>query len=343
MTTAAELASYASSFPSFRNKIINGDMRIDQRNAGGSVTPINGQYSVDRWSAVAAQASKFSVQQNAGSVTPPSGFTNYLGVTSLSAYTVLSNEAFSIRQYVEGFNASDLGYGTTAAKTITLSFWIRSSLTGTFGAAIAWGSAIANERSYPFIYEISSANTWEFKTVTIPGDTGTAASGFNTTTGRGIALRFGLGENGSTAGTAGSWANQNVDSVTGATSVVGTSGATWYITGVQLEVGTVATPFEHRPYGVELALCQRYYEVIPRIYIGSENSTVNFTNIRHTMTYATQKRTTSPSVTYGTITAGFSVSSLLTNSSHLVFEIGHSGTGDFRPGITTDTTILAEL
>jgi hypothetical protein len=111
---------------------------------------------------------------------------------------------------------------------------------------------------------------------------------------------------------------------------------------VMVEEGTVPTPFEHRPYGTELALCQRYYEVVPRIYIGSNNSTVNFTQIRHTMTYATQKRT-SPAVTYGTITAGFSVSSLLTNTTHLIFEIGHSGTTDFRPGITTNTTISAEL
>ena len=112
---------------------------------------------------------------------------------------------------------------------------------------------------------------------------------------------------------------------------------------VQVELGTVATPHEHRPYGLELSLCQRYYEVIPRIYVGFSNSTVNFTQVRHTMTYATQKRNSSPTVTYGTISSGFSVSSLLVNSSQLIFEIGHSGVADFRPGITTNTTILAEL
>jgi len=109
-----------------------------------------------------------------------------------------------------------------------------------------------------------------------------------------------------------------------------------------VEEGTVATPFEHRPISVELSLAQRYFEVIPSIYIGSNNSTNNFFNIRHTMTYATKKRT-SPTITYGTITAGFSVSSLTTNSTHLIFEIGHSGIADFRPGITTNTTISAEL
>jgi hypothetical protein len=241
----------------FRNRIINGDMRIDQRSAGASTTiTATGYYSCDRWQTFASQASKFSIQQNAGSVTPPSGFTNYIGVTSLSDYTVLSTESFSIRQFVEGFNVSDLGWGTASAKTVTLSFWVRSSLTGTFAGAILWGSASANERSYPFTYSISVADTWEYKTVTIPGDTGTAASGLDTTTGRGISLRLSLGS--TVTGTAGSWANQNVDSVTGAVSVVGTNGATWYITGVQLEVGSVATPFERRDYGRELALCQRY-------------------------------------------------------------------------------------
>jgi len=256
----------------FRNRIINGGMVIDQRSAGASTTiTTNGYYSCDRWQVISSQSSKFSIQQNAGSVTPPSGFTNYFGVTSLSAYTVLSGEVFSIRQYVEGFNASDLAWGTADAKTVTLSFWVRSSLTGTFGGAIIWGSVSANERAYPFTYSISVADTWEYKTVTIPGDTGTAASGLNTTTGRGIALRLSLGASGTTAGTAGSWANQNVESATGAVSVVGTNGATWYITGVQLEVGSVATPFERRPFGTELALCQRYF-----YRQTSDGSTTNF-------------------------------------------------------------------
>jgi hypothetical protein len=230
-------------------------MVIDQRNAGASVTP-NDTYVLDRWfSNTGGVASKFSVQQNAGSVTPPEKFTKYLGVTSLSAYTVGSSEFFLQTQYIEGFNIADLAWGTASAVTVTLSFWVRSSLTGTFGGAL---NNNGNSRSYPYSYTISSANTWEYKTITITGDTtGTWA----TDTNRGIAVRFGLGVGSTNSGTAGSWSSSAYYSATGATSVVGTNGATFYITGVQLEVGSTATPFERRLYNQELANCQRYYEI----------------------------------------------------------------------------------
>jgi hypothetical protein len=236
-----------------RNKIINGDMRIDQRNAGASVTPASAIYTLDRWVTLISQASKLSFQQNAGSVTPPAGFTNYLGITSASAYSVLASDAFEISQAIEGYNFADLAFGSASAKAITLSFWVRSSLTGTFGGAL---SNSGSARSYPFNYAISSANTWEYKTVTIPGDT---SGTWLTTNGVGGFLRFGLGVGSTYSGTAGSWASANYASATGATSVVGTNGATFDITGVQLEVGSVATPFEHRSFGDELARCQRYY------------------------------------------------------------------------------------
>jgi len=240
-----------------RNRIINGAMVIDQRNAGASVTPTtNVTYTLDRWVAYLSQSSKFSVQQNAGSVTPPSGFTNYLGVTSLSAYTV-GAEVFAIAQGIEGFNIADLNWGTANAKTVTLSFWVRSSLTGTFGGAF---KNSAENRAYPFSYTISSANTWEQKSVTIAGDT---SGTWLTTNGTGIRLVFGLGIGASLSGTAGAWAAGNLFSATGATSVVGTNGATFYITGVQLEVGSQATGFEYRQYGTEFALCQRYYNQTP--------------------------------------------------------------------------------
>jgi hypothetical protein len=239
-----------------RNRIINGDMRIDQRNAGASITPTNTQYSVDRWRATLSQTGKFSMQQNAGSVSPPTGFTNYLGITSLSAYSATSTDFFDIRQNIEGFNIADLGWGAASAQAVTLSFWVRSSLTGTFGGALKNDSS---NRSYPFTYLISAANTWEYKTVAIPGDTtGTWA----TTNSNGIVLQFGLGVGSTFSGTAGAWAASNLLSATGATSVVGTNGATFYITGVQLEPGSTATPFERRSYGQELALCQRYFETV---------------------------------------------------------------------------------
>jgi len=245
----------ASSPFGLKNRIINGDMVIDQRNAGASVATSSSflVYSVDRWYGLYSQTSKFTMQQNAGSVTPPPGFTNYLGCTSTSAYTVGSSEIFYIRQSIEGFNIPDLAWGTANARTITISFWVRSSLTGTFGGALQNSAA---NRSYPFSYTISSANTWEQKSITITGDT---SGTWLTNNGVGVGVQFSLGAGATASGTAGSWQAANLSSATGAVSVVGTNGATFYITGVQLERNTTATPFEWLPYGTELALCQRYY------------------------------------------------------------------------------------
>ena len=254
MTQAVALAQQASTGVSqgFKNRIINGNMTIDQRNAGASVTP-NGSYTLDRWQGQNSQTSKYTVQQNAGSVTPPVGFTNYLGVTSSSAYSVASGDYFFLAQTIEGYNIADLGWGTANAKTITVSFWVRSSLTGTFGGAIRAGGF---DQSYPFTYTINSANTWEYETITI---TGATSGTFGSTNGNGLQLCIGLGAGSTFSGTAGAWSGSNLVSATGATSVVGTNGATFYITGVQLEVGSTATSFDYRPFGTELALCQRYY------------------------------------------------------------------------------------
>jgi hypothetical protein len=240
-----------------KSRIINGAMVIDQRNAGASVTiTTDGTYTLDRWQALLTQSSKYSVQQNAGSVTPPTGFTNYLGVTSLSAYSVLAADYFTLQQNIEGFNIADLDFGKATAKAITLSFWVRSSLTGTFGGTVANS---AQSRCYPFTYTINAANTFEYKTITIAGDT---SGTWLTTNGIGFRLNFGLGVGTTYSGTAGAWSSSVLLSATGATSVVGTNGATFYITGVQLEVGSTATSFDYRPYGTELALAQRYYQQI---------------------------------------------------------------------------------
>ena len=233
-----------------RNRIINGNMRIDQRNAGASGTSPG--YTVDRWSYNTSQASKGTWQKNAGTVTPPTGFTDYLGFTSSSAYSVLTSDAFYFSQPIEGFNCSDLAWGTANAQTVTLSFWVHSSLTGTFGGSLT----NVTSRSYPFTYTVSSANTWEKKSIVISGDT---SGTWLTTNGVGIAVWFGLGSGATWNSTANTWAAGIFVQPTGTTSVVGTNGATFYITGVQLEAGTVATPFERRSYGQELALCQRYY------------------------------------------------------------------------------------
>ena len=236
-----------------KNRIINGAMVIDQRNAGAaSANTING-YFLDRWDVAQSVTGKIIAQQNAGSVTPPVGFTNYLGITSQSAYSLLSGDYYNVSQNIEGFNVADLMWGTANAKTVTLSFWVRSSLTGTFGGDLKNSAA---NRSYPFTYTISSANTWEQKSITVAGDT---SGTWLTTNGIGLRIQISLGAGSTYSGTAGAWASANYASATGAVSVVGTNAATFYITGVQLEVGSTATSFDYRPYGTELALCQRYY------------------------------------------------------------------------------------
>ena len=234
----------------FKNRIINGAMVIDQRNAGASVTPTATAYTLDRWQFLISQSSKFTTQQSS---TAPTGFINSILVTSSSAYSVLTGDYFTVRQAIEGLNVADFAWGTANAVTVTLSFWVRSSLTGTFGGAI---NNNAGDRSYPFTYTINSANTFEQKTVTIAGDT---SGTWLTTNSRGMMISFGFGVGTTFSGTAGAWAAANYVSATGATSVVGTNGATFYITGVQLEKGSTATSFDYRPYGTELALCQRYF------------------------------------------------------------------------------------
>jgi hypothetical protein len=244
-------------YTGFKNRLINSAMVIDQRNAGASVTQTTSSpYTVDRFFCFGSVTSKFTVQQNAASVTPPAGFINYLGATSSSAYTVGAAEQFNIGQAIEGLNIADFAWGTAFAATVALSFWVRSSLTGTFGGALRNS---ATDYSYPFSYTISSANTWEQKTITITGPT---SGTWLTTNGIGVYLTFSMGAGSTRSGTAGSWSANNYTSATGATSVVGTNGATWYVTGVQLEKGSTATSFDYRPYGTELQLCRRYARLL---------------------------------------------------------------------------------
>ena len=258
MSNARELAELGGSygtggFVGMKNRIINGAMMIDQRNAGASVTPVSGSYLVDRFFYLASQASKFTFQQNAGSVTPPVGFNKYLGATVASAVSISSSDFFIVQQSIEGLNVPDLSWGTANAAAVTLSFKVYSSLTGTFGGALRNS---AGDRNYPFSYTVASANTWTTVSVTIAGDT---TGTWLTTNGIGIQVVWGLGVGSTYSGTAGSWSATPYLSATGAVSFVGTSGATFYITGVQLEKGSTATSFDYRPYGTELALCQRYY------------------------------------------------------------------------------------
>jgi hypothetical protein len=241
-----------------KNRIINGAMVINQRATAITATG----YSVDRFAYFGSQASKVTISQDTSVY--PTGFNASLKVLSSSAYTVGSTEEFEIYQSIEGFNTADLMFGTANAQTVTLSFWVYSSLTGTFGGAL---QNSAGNRSYPFTYTISSANTWTSVSVTIAGDT--TGTWVGATNGIGLVVYFGLGVGSTKSGTAGAWAGAYYTSATGATSVVGTNGATFYITGVQLEVGSSATGFEYVNYQTSLANCQRYFE----IFTGNSNVT----------------------------------------------------------------------
>jgi len=257
MTTSNILSQLGSAGVStgFKNRIINGAMVIDQRNAGASVS-VNSAgafYATDRFRlSGAASAGVFTGQQTS---TAPVGFVNSLKITTTTSATPASGDSYYVVQNIEGYNVADLNWGTANAKTVTLSFWVYSSLTGTFGGALSNNGVT---RSYPFTYSIPVANTWTQISVTVAGDTTGTWTTDNST---GIRVYFSLGTGSTLSGSAGAWAGAQYISATGATSVVGTNGATFYITGVQLEVGTTATNFEYRSIGTELALCQRYFQV----------------------------------------------------------------------------------
>ena len=289
------LLSTNAQYTGFKNRLINSAMVIDQRNAGASVTnaAATAAFSLDRWKYYGTSASKFTIQQNAGSVTPPAGFSNYLGITSLSANTPAATDEYILLQNIEGYNIADLAWGTASAKSITISFQVYSSLTGTFSGAL--GNS-ANTRIYPFTYTISSANTWTTASITIAGDT---SGTWLTTNGVGIRVNFNLGTGSTYLGTAGAWSGTFANGATGSVNILGTNGATFYITGVQLEKGSTATSFDYRPYGTELALCQRYaYNIAPNVTNIAIVNGANFSgsNFYGTIPFPVTMRTT-PSLT----------------------------------------------
>jgi hypothetical protein len=236
-----------------KNRIINGDMVIDQRNAGASVSVSNETvtYITDRWNVYEGTSGSMTSQQSS---TAPAGFVNSLLLTVTSAGTATASQLCRIQQRIEGLNVSDLSWGSASAQTITISFWVRSSLTGTYCVNIR-NNAV--DRSYVATYTISAANTWEQKSVTIAGDT---SGTWLTTNGVGMFISWDLGSGSSANTTAGSWVAGNKENTSAQANWIGTASATFYITGVQLERGSTATSFEWLPFGTELALCQRYYE-----------------------------------------------------------------------------------
>jgi hypothetical protein len=250
MTLAVNIAQGGSNNVTMRNRIINGAMVIAQRGTSGFSETGAGQYTLDRWQVAGASPGVFSIAQ---STTVPAGYLNSLLITVTTADASLSGASYQLQQKVEGLNITDLDWGLSTAKTVTLSFWVRSSLTGNFGGVLTNNNY---DWTYPYSYTINSANTWEQKTVTIAGPT---SGTWLTTNGNGIQLVFGLGAQVARTATAGVWANTVARQPTSSVNLIATNGATLYITGVQLEAGTTASPFEYRQYGTELALCQRYY------------------------------------------------------------------------------------
>ena len=237
-----------------RNRIINGAMVFDQRNAGVSVTPAGGAYQLDRFVYQPTPVSKFSIQR---STTAPAGFNNSMLLTVVSAHTPTTNDSINIGQYIEGFNVADLNWGTANAKTVTLSFFVNCSVTGTY--SVQFGGD--NGRGYIGTYTVNSANTWEQKSITVPGDT---SGTYGTTNGTGITVFFALGAGSGRQNTPNAWiaSGYTTTAATGSTNLVETNGATLYLTGVQLEVGSTATSFDYRSIGTELELCLRYFHFI---------------------------------------------------------------------------------
>ena len=256
----------------FKNRIINGAMVIDQRNAGASVTvSTSSTYTVDRWyGGKSGAVNNFTAQR---STTAPTGFTNSILITAGTGVTPTTNDFMFLSQAIEGFNFADLAWGTASASAVSLSFWVRSSLTGNFGVGLRNGAA---NRSYIASYTISAANTWEQKTITIPGDTSGTWATDNT---QACGVFFDLGEGSAFSSTAGSWSSANLlGGLTGGVKLGATTGATLNLTGVQLEKGSTATAFDYRPYGTELALCQRYYETSydPGTAVGAAPSAISY-------------------------------------------------------------------
>jgi len=287
MTNAVNIAQSGSNNQTMRNRIINGAMVIDQRNAGAAVAVSNG-YVVDRFNGTFS-AGTITGQQSS---TAPAGFNNSLSVTVTSSSSGTSTTRSIIEQRIEGFNAVDLGFGTANPQPFTVSFWCRSSVAGTYSGSITDTST----RSYPFSFSIPSANTWVQISTTITADT--SGSNWSKTNGTGLALRICLGSGSSFLGTANAWTNGNLDGVTGTTNWINTAGATVFLTGVQLEEGTAASPFENRLYGTELQLCQRYYEVGGIGTCGGWGSTTTASlGYRHTVT-----KRSSPTVSLSTQT-----------------------------------------
>jgi len=280
-----------------KNRIINGDMRIDQRNAGASVSVDNAEvWGVDRWKGADNSDGTLTMQQSTD-VPSNSGFQNSLKITVGTADASLGSTQYGfVRQMIEGYNVADLAWGGASAKSVTVSFWVKASVAGTYSFTIIDSTA---SYSFPVAYTIDSVNTWEFKTVTI---TGATTGTWYTTNGNGMYCDFSIGAGSSYQSTSGTWASGVFLAATGQTNLLATSGNTFYITGVQLEVGSVATEFERRPYGTELELCKRYLQFQGAGVYGMYNSA---SSIENSLVFQPEMRTTP---TFSLTTASITIS-----------------------------------
>ena len=285
-----------------RNLIINSAMQVAQRGTSFTDTAAS-YYTLDRFKRYASGGGLYTTSQDSNS---PDGFSYSLKLTNTTTDDPASSDYYILQHSIEGYNTAHLNWGTSSAKTVTFSFWVRSSVTGTYSFAMVNSDST---RSYAAAYTISSADTWEYKTVTISGDT---TGTWGTTNGIGIKINFDLGSGSAFLGTAGTWASANYHGAIGQTEWINNSGATFQVTGVQLEVGDTATPFEHRSYGQELALCQRYYfdASDANLFIDAYQNSSNYSSLY--AVFPTTMRT-SPTVTV-TNSSSFNVQSFVGSS-----------------------------
>jgi hypothetical protein len=325
----------------FKNRIINGAMAISQR--GTSFTTGAGSaYMVDRWQVGATQVSKITGTQ---STTSTNGFTYSQELTVASAFSSGAADIFYLTQGIEGFNVADLAWGTANAAPITISFWVRGSLTGTYSAFVRNS---ARNRSYIATFTINSANTFEQKTITIAGDTSGTWATDNT---EGINFGIDLGSGTNYNGTASTWTGSNVFRTSGSVSWVANASATLFLTGVQLEKGSTATSFDYRPYGTELQLCYRYFRKTlgtvntePTLYAWGSNAQV----VGQSWIYPVPMRTSATTTTSGslaiagggspTITADANSYFLYVNNTNAV-----AGVVSFQPNGSYQISFSAEL
>jgi hypothetical protein len=303
------------------NMVINGSMQVDQRNSGSSVSAPHNTYTLDRLNTYQSGGGAYSVQQQT-SVTPAGfGFAAKINVDTIDS-SIAAGDYYMLTYNFEGHDTAQLEFGTSNAKTVTLSFYVRSSLTGTFSGAI---NNDASNRAYTFEYTIDSADTWERKTITVAGDqSGTWPGAVNT---RSIKIRWALAMGSTYTNTAGSWAAGDYYGTSNQVNLMATLNNTFYITGIQFEVGEQATPFEHRSFGDELARCQRYHQRRS----GRINTLLTSTSgaNRHAQVYFTQSMRAAPTVTGTTSSLTFFAQHIDEQSCDAGNTFPNSGTGDF--------------